>query len=75
VERELVRCGGGFWDFLTESERNGERLLEAARRVSESESINRISEFFDRMIRLRKGNSGRTSQDFQDEQDWNGLGV
>jgi hypothetical protein len=29
--------------FLTESERSGERLLKAARRVSESESINRIS--------------------------------
>jgi hypothetical protein len=35
--------------------------------------IDRISEFFDRMIRLRKGNSGGTSQDFQDEQNWNGL--
>jgi hypothetical protein len=34
---------------LTESERSGERLLEAARRVRVSESINRISEFFDRM--------------------------
>jgi hypothetical protein len=29
--------------FLTESERSGERLLKAARRVSESESIYRIS--------------------------------
>jgi hypothetical protein len=28
--------------FLTKSERSGERLLEAARRVSGSESINRI---------------------------------
>ena len=28
--------------FLTESERSGERLLEAARRVSGSESNNRI---------------------------------
>jgi hypothetical protein len=29
--------------FLTESERSGERLLEAARRVSGSDSINRIN--------------------------------
>ncbi len=29
-------------DFLTESERSGERLPRAARRVSGSESINRI---------------------------------
>ena len=29
--------------FLTESERSGERLLKAARRVSESESIYRIN--------------------------------
>jgi len=36
-------------DFLTESERSGERLPRAARRVSGSESINRISEIFDRM--------------------------
>ena len=47
-----MRCEGGFWDFLTESERSGERLPRAAHRVSESESINRvyrISEFFNRM--------------------------
>ena len=54
----MVRCGGVFWDFLTELERSGERLLEAARRVSASESINRISEFFDRMT----GFSGLTGR-------------
>jgi hypothetical protein len=31
-----------FWTELTESERSGERLPRAARRVSGSESINRI---------------------------------
>ena len=38
-----------FWIFLTESERSGERLPRAARRVSGSKSIDRISEIFDRM--------------------------
>ena len=32
--------------FLPETERSGERLLEAARRVSGSESINKILEIF-----------------------------
>ena len=48
---------------LTESERSGERLPKAARRVSGSDSI---LGSFDRMIRLRKGNSGGTGQDLQE---------
>jgi hypothetical protein len=45
-----------FLAELTESERSGERLPRAARRVSGSESINRILEFLDR----KSGFSGVT---------------
>ena len=39
-------CHGRRCDSWTESERSGERLLKAARRVSGSESINKILEIF-----------------------------
>ena len=44
--------------FLTESERSGERLLKAARRVSGSESINGILDFL-------TGLAGRKMMDFE----------
>ena len=37
---------------MTESERSGERLLEATRRLRGSESINRISENFGKINRI-----------------------